>query len=149
MCLILRSTKFDACTGHKMDLYFTEILVKDRQQQIADEFKRIHLSKVRRKKGNTLMKWAEVIVLRAAGSNREALESKLRKLIGDVEKEKKREAINVYSRVLIDTDFCIRITHSSNQIKNGGSKLGLRIVSALKEFGLVNHSIWTEMPGKQ
>lgn len=95
------------------------------------------------------MKWAEVIVLRAAGSNREALESKLRKLIGDVEKEKKREAIKVYSRVLIDTDFCIRITHSSNQIKNGGSKLGLRIVSALKEFGLVNHSIWTEMPGKQ
>ena len=132
-----------------MDLYFTEILAKERQQQIAEEFKRIHLSRVRRKKGNTLMKWAEVIVLRAAGSNREALESKLRKLISDVEMEEKKEAIRIYSRVLIDTDFCIRITHNSTKTENSGSKLGLRIVSALKEFGLVNHSIWTEMPGKQ
>ena len=94
------------------------------------------------------MNWVEVIVLRSVGSNREVLESKLRKLIDDVEREEKREAIKVYSRVLIGTDFCIHITHNFSRVDNSGSKLGLRLVTALKEFGLVNHSIWIEMPEK-
>ena len=95
------------------------------------------------------MNWVEVIVLRSVGSNQEVLESKLRKLIDDVEKKEKREGIKVYSRELIDTDFCIHITHNFSIVDNSGSKLGLRLVAALKEFGLVNHSIWIEMPGMQ
>lgn len=94
------------------------------------------------------MKWLEIIELRSVDSNRELLESHLQKLINEVDKEAKKEAIKSYSRALIDTDFCIHLFHDSKKVENGGSPLGLHLASALKAFGLVNHSIWIEMHSK-
>ena len=91
------------------------------------------------------MKWIEIIELRSADNNRELMKSKLQKLINEMDKETKKQAIKVYSRVKIDTDFSIHLFHNSKEVENSGSPLGLRIASALKEFGLVNHSIWIEM----
>ena len=94
------------------------------------------------------MKWLEIIELRSVESNRELLESQLQKLINEVDRETKKQAIKVYSRVIVDTDFRIHLFHNSNKIDNSGSPLVLRLASALKEFGLVNHSIWVEMHSK-
>ncbi len=94
------------------------------------------------------MKWLEIIELRSVDSNRELLESKLQKLIDQVDKEKKEQRIMAYTRVLIDTDFSIHLFHDSNKVENSGSSLGLRLASALKEFGTINHSIWIEMHSK-
>ena len=93
------------------------------------------------------MKWLEIIELRSVGSNLELLESKLDKIINEVEDEIKNQA-KAYSRVQIDTDFSIHLYHDSKKVENSGSELGLRLASALKEFGLVNHSIWIEMRGE-
>jgi hypothetical protein len=95
-----------------------------------------------------VMKWIEVIGLRAANSNRELLESQLQKLIKEVGRETKKQAIQSYSRLTIDTDFSIHLFHDSKKVENNGSPLGLRLASALKEFGFVNHSIWIEMHRK-
>ena len=92
------------------------------------------------------MKWLEIIELRSVDSNRELLKSQLQKLINEVEKEAKKQAIKVYSRVMIDTDFSIHLFHDSKKIENSGSPLGLHLASALKKFGLVNHSVWVERP---
>jgi hypothetical protein len=92
------------------------------------------------------MKWLEIIELRSVGSNRELLESQLQKLINEADREIKGQAIMIYSRVMIDTDFSIHLFHDSKKVESSGSSLGLRLASALKEFGLVNHSIWIEMP---
>ena len=94
------------------------------------------------------MKWLEIIELRSVESNRELLESQLQKLMNEVDKETKKQAIKAYSRVMIDTDFSIHLFHDSKKVENSGSPLGLRLASALKEFGLVNHSIWIEMHSK-
>jgi len=94
------------------------------------------------------MKWLEIIELRSADSNRERLESKLQKLIDQVAEEKKKQRIMAYTRVLIDTDFSIHLFHDSNKVENSGSSLALRLASALKEFGIINHSIWIEMHSK-
>jgi len=91
------------------------------------------------------MKWIEVIQLRSAGSNREILEHKLNRLIDDFSKRKKNPEMMAYSRALIDSDFSIQLLHDSNEVETGGSHLGLRLVSAFKEFGLVHHSIWIEL----
>ena len=91
------------------------------------------------------MKWIEVIQLRSVDSNRELLESQLQKLMNEVDKERKMQKIKSYSRVLITTDYSIHLFHDSKKVENSGSPLGLRIASALKEFGLVNHNIWIEM----
>ena len=94
------------------------------------------------------MKWIELIQLRSADSNRKLLESKLQGLIDEVYRKRKRKVIMAYSRVWIDTDFCIHILHDSKKVETGGSRLGLQLVAALKEFGLVNYSIWREMNSK-
>ena len=94
------------------------------------------------------MQWIELIQLRSADINRKLLESKLQRLIDEVNRKRKRKAIMAYSRVLIDTDFCIHIFHDSKKVETGGSRLGLHLVAALKEFGLVDHSIWREMNSK-
>ena len=94
------------------------------------------------------MKWIEVIQLRSVDSNRELLESQLQKLMNEVDKGRKRQTIKSYSRVLIDTDYSVHLFHDSKKVGNSGSPLGLRIASALKAFGLVNHSIWIEIHNK-
>ena len=94
------------------------------------------------------MKWLEIIEFRSAGSDRKLLELQLQKLMNEVDKERKMQKIKSYSRVLINTDYSIHLFHDSKKVENGGSPLGLRIASALKEFGLVNHSIWIEMHAK-
>jgi hypothetical protein len=93
------------------------------------------------------MKWIEVIELRSVASNRKLLESILQKLIEEVNKETKRPAIKAYSRSVLDTDFKIHLFHNSDKVKESGSRLGLRLASALKTFGLVSHCTWVEMPG--
>lgn len=85
--------------------------------------------------------------MRSAEINRNLLESKLNRLIGDAEKGTNKQVLRVYSRVLIDTDFSIHLCHDSNEAKHEGSRLGVRIVNALKEFGLVNYSVWVEIHG--
>ena len=94
------------------------------------------------------MKWIELIQLRIVDSNRDFLKSQLQKLIDEVNKESKMQTIKSYSRVMIDSDFSIHLFHDSKKVENSGSPLGLRLASALKEYGLVNHSIWLEMHAK-
>ena len=91
------------------------------------------------------MKWMEVIQVRTVDGNRKRLESQLRNLIDEVGKDGKIEAIRSYTRVLIDTDFSVQLLHDSEYVRQSGSRLGQCLASALKAFGLVNHSVWAEM----
>lgn len=91
------------------------------------------------------MKWIEVILLRSVETNRATLESKLRRLIAMDSTKDNQRTVQVYCRVLIDSDFCIHLTHDSENVEHGGSRLALRLVAALKEFGLVNHSVWVAL----
>lgn len=93
------------------------------------------------------MKWIELIQLRSSNRNREILESNLQGLIGEVDSKRKKPEIMAFSRVSIDTDFSIHIIHDSIKVENGGSRLGLHLAAALKEFGLVHHSIWMQLQG--
>ena len=91
------------------------------------------------------MKWVETIVLRSVNMDRTFIESALRDLAGSAKKESGRPEIHIFRRALIDSDFCIYLVHETSRIAHSGSELGLRIVSALNEFGLVNHTIWIEV----
>ncbi len=94
------------------------------------------------------MKWLEIIELRSAGGNSKLLESQMQKLVNEVCETTKNNAARAYCRLMIDTDFSIHLFHNSKKVEKSGSPLGLRLASALKEFGLVNHSIWIEMHSK-
>jgi hypothetical protein len=90
------------------------------------------------------MKWIEIIELRSASKARIQLEKILQELIKQVEKETEEQTVKLYTRMIIENDFSIHLFHDSGKIKNSGSPLGIKLVSALKSYGLVNHTIWIE-----
>jgi hypothetical protein len=94
------------------------------------------------------MNWLEIIELRSVGSQRELLETQLKKLINEVGQEVKTQSVKVFCRNMIESDFSIHLFHDSRQIEVNGSSLGLQLVSSLKAFGLVNHSVWIEMQNR-
>lgn len=91
------------------------------------------------------MKWAEVIMVRSPGSSVKPLNTALQELMKDVAGNDGDEDLRVFHREKLDSDICIVVFHSSKKTRIGGSPLGLRLVAALKEFGLVNHTVWTEI----
>jgi len=57
-----------------------------------------------------------------------------------------KQEIKAHRCTMIDTDSRIYLHHDSKNVENNGSRLVLRLASALKEFGLVDQSVWLEMP---
>ena len=94
------------------------------------------------------MKWIEIIELRSTSNAWKELETILQEFIKQVEKETEEQTVKLYTRMMIDTDFSIHLFHDSGKIKNSGSPLGLKLVSALKSYGLVSHTIWKEKHNK-
>lgn len=95
------------------------------------------------------MKWLEIIEMRSVDGDKDVLELHLEKLITEVEIEMHGKRFKSYRRVTVETDFSIHLFHETEQIEKCGSELGLRLAAALKEFGMVNHSIWMETHCKQ
>ncbi len=90
------------------------------------------------------MKWLEIIEIRSVGKNRTEMELQLKNLIDEVKQETRQQAIKVYSHITVETDFSIHLYNDSKSADISGSPLGQRLVSALREYGLVNHSVWIE-----
>ena len=91
------------------------------------------------------MKWSEVIMVRSAGSNAKILAKTLQGLMVDVARSAENDDIRVFHRENLETDICVVLFHSGKKTQTGGSSLGLRIVAAFKEVGLVHHTIWNEV----
>lgn len=91
------------------------------------------------------MNWLEIIHLRATGRRTEQFEQSVEQLIDEAKQEGCCEKIHIYGRVLVDTDMCIHLHRDTMPVAKNGSPLGLRLASALREFGMVNHTVWGEM----
>ena len=52
--------------------------------------------------------------------------------------------IKTYRHAVLETDFSVPLDWDSERPEQNGSSLGLRLAHALKEFGLVDHSILIE-----
>jgi hypothetical protein len=90
------------------------------------------------------MAWLEIIEVRAMGSNREILRSQLQDLVTDLSKEAEQWSVKIYRQVMLDTDFSIHLVHGSEKPETGCSTICSRLVSSLKDFGFVNHTVWIE-----
>lgn len=93
------------------------------------------------------MKWLEIIELRSRSSNSKFIEDNLPSLIKELNKNSTRQSIKIYYNANIDFDLSIHLLHDSHNANNK-SHLGLQLVSALKEYGLINHSVWVEQFNK-
>jgi hypothetical protein len=90
----------------------------------------------------TLMKCIEIIKLRTAGEVPESLKGFLSGLLKNGSPGL-REA-RLYRHAAWETDWSLHLHWDSEEPEKDGSKLGLRLSQALKDFGLIDHSTWTE-----
>ena len=90
------------------------------------------------------MNWIEIITLRSNGNVQESLIRELLKPVAEDEESNGLIAMKIYRNAWINTDMSVHLHWKSTPAELRGSAMGLRLVQTLKEFGLVNHSIWVE-----
>jgi hypothetical protein len=88
------------------------------------------------------MKWLEVIKLRSAGKDSRLL----KELLMSIEKISQSGLIEIkiYRHATLESDLSVLLHWESEGPELNGSGLGLRLAQALKDFGLIDHSIWIE-----
>lgn len=93
------------------------------------------------------MNWIEIIELRSAGNELEALKQTLAGMVSKTDRNGGLKKMSLYHNALVETDISIHIQWETGERAPEKSDLGLRLASALEEFGRVNHSIWIEDKG--
>ena len=89
------------------------------------------------------MKTLEIIHLRSSGEPLESLSRRIRDSI--TAESKSIEAVTLCRRQGLETDLAVHILHSGEPGRQGPSGLALRLASALRAYGLVEHTLWEEL----
>jgi len=85
----------------------------------------------------------EVIHLRLARLHPGELEE----LIAEVVRAGDEEGVHVYRHSRIDTDLLVQLHRQGEEGAECPSDLGSRLVSLLRDRGIVEHSVWIEQSG--
>jgi len=99
-------------------------------------------------KREVAMKWVEIITLRSPTSINKKFVDELLKEVGESaspsDTPKNLIEIKIYHHSVVETDLSIHIFWKSEPGSQNKSPLGLRFSSALRNLGLLNHSVWVE-----
>jgi hypothetical protein len=90
------------------------------------------------------MKTLEVIHLRLAGHDLDSLTELVREAISDAPGP---VGVRIYRHARVENDLLVEIHREAEKGPAEASKLGLRVSSLLRRYGLVDHSIWLEVEG--
>jgi hypothetical protein len=93
------------------------------------------------------MSTLEIIHLRSSIEPVESLIESIKESIWDAGHTGK--VVTMYRRHGVATDVAIHIRRSGSSAETSSSSLAIRLASALKDFGLVEHSVWEEIPGQK
>ncbi len=89
------------------------------------------------------MKTLEIIQLRSTIYSIDSLSTKIGESIRA--RGEKSELVTIFRRDGLETDLAVHIRLSDVSGAGGPSKLGERLASALKDYGLVEHTLWEEL----
>jgi hypothetical protein len=99
------------------------------------------------------MKWVEIITLRSLSKINGQFIDELLKGVSEsdspTDTPKHLVEIKIYHHSVVETDLSIHIHWESEAGNQDKSPLGLRIFSALRSMGLLNHSVWTERAARE
>ncbi len=90
------------------------------------------------------MNQIEIIHLRLSGESVETLRGQIAASLRAVDPD--TTVVQLYRRRGLETDVSVHIHHTEELAAKGRSDLGLRLASALKAYGLVEHTLWEELP---
>ena len=99
------------------------------------------------------MKWVEIITLRSLENIDRQFAHELLKELNESgapnDTLKNLIEIKLYHHSVVETDLSIHIYWKSEKESLRKSPLGLRLSSALKPLGLLNHSVWVETAARE
>ena len=90
------------------------------------------------------MKWVEIITLRSPTRINTQFVDELLKQVDKADIPKHLVEIRMYHHSVVETDLSIHIYWESEPGSQHKSPLGLKLSYALKDLGLLNHSVWVE-----
>jgi pyruvate-formate lyase-activating enzyme len=90
------------------------------------------------------MKWVEIITLRSPSNINTQFVDELLKEISKPETPEDLVEIRIYHHSVVETDLSIHIYWESEPRSQHKSPLGLKFSYALRNLGLLNHSVWVE-----
>ncbi len=85
----------------------------------------------------------EIIHLRSSGEPLESLGHRIRESLAT---EGEHAEVTLYRRHGLETDVAVHLRHLVPSAGEGPSGLGLQLASSLRAFGLVEHTLWEELP---
>lgn len=88
------------------------------------------------------MKITEIIHVRLFGKIQQRLSETIRKSLGT---EISAEVFTIFQRDNLESDLAVHIYRNENNNLCGASQLGIHLASSLKEYGLVEHTVWKEL----
>ena len=91
------------------------------------------------------MKYIELIRLRTTGNYSDKIVQILMETIDTDKTAKKHCDIHFFKNTPVKTDFLVLINYYADTVDPHGSQTGQEICESLQKFGLVNHTIWTEL----
>ena len=95
------------------------------------------------------MKWVEIITLRSPSKINKQFVDELLKEVGEsdspTDTPKHLVEIRVYHHSVVETDLSIHIHWDSEPGSQSKSPLGLKLSYALRNMGLLSHSVWVEV----
>lgn len=99
------------------------------------------------------MNWVEIINLRSSDSVHKDIVDALLAGIDEadcsIDSQSHLLELKTYYQPLVETDLSIHIYWQSETASLSRSPLALRIYSGLLSSGLLNYSIWVEIPGRE
>ena len=90
------------------------------------------------------MKSIEVIEIRLAQNLNKVLEKEIGNIMEEIMENELEYTLKLYKKLQLRSDYMIIIYHSKELINHKGSELGQQLKVALKDFGMINHTIWGE-----
>ena len=96
--------------------------------------------------GNTL-RWIETIRIQVAAGKETAAREQLTVLVHEIEELVRTgalESITASRNALVPEYFALRLFWNTGEPHRWGSTLGVIVAHSMKEFGLIDHSLWIE-----
>ena len=90
------------------------------------------------------MKWTEIITLRTSETPVKEVVADILKSVGANSSMGKPAKLKLFSHATVESDLSSHIQWEATSMDRGKSLLGFELVDMLREFGLVNHSVWIE-----
>jgi len=97
------------------------------------------------KNGKVCMKYIELIKLRTTGNYSDEIVQILMETMNTNKTAEKYCDIHFFKNTPLKTDFLVLVAYYADIIDPHGSQAGQELCESLKKFGLINHTIWTEL----